>query len=266
MRPVIDFHTHAFPDAVAEKAMTTMEAEADWKAVLDGRLSSLIASMDRAGVQTSVLCNIATRPKQYEPILEWSKQIRSPRIVPFPSVHPADPDAVRKVEQVAEAGFIGMKFHPYYQEFDLDEPRMMPIYKALSRHQLITMIHTGFDIAYEWIDRAGPQRILKVLERVPELKLITTHVGSWQQWDQVERYLLGKPIWMDISVSREFLGEDRFRQMLLAHPADYLLFGTDSPWADQAEMIAFLENLQLPEERLDKMLYQNARRLLNRQA
>ncbi len=129
MRPVIDFHTHAFPDSVAEKAMTSMEAEADWKAVLDGRLSSLIASMDRAGVQTSVLCNIATRPKQYEPILEWSKQIRSSRIVPFPSVHPTDPDAVRKVEQVAEAGFVGMKFHPYYQDFDLDEPRMMPIYK-----------------------------------------------------------------------------------------------------------------------------------------
>ncbi|HML74209.1 MAG TPA: amidohydrolase family protein [Anaerohalosphaeraceae bacterium] len=266
MRPVIDFHTHAFPDSVAEKAMASMHAEADWKAVLDGRLSSLIASMDRAGIQTSVLCNIATRPKQYEPIFEWSKQIRSPRIVPFPSVHPADPDAVRKVEQVAEAGFIGMKFHPYYQDFDLDEPRMMPIYKALSRHRLITVIHTGFDIAFEWIDRAGPQRILKVLEQVPELKLITTHVGSWQQWDDVERYLLGKPVWMDISVSREFLGDDRFRRMLLAHPADYLLFGTDSPWADQADMIAFLESLQLPEATLNKMLYQNARRLLDHQA
>ncbi len=266
MRPVIDFHTHAFPDSVAEKAMMSMQAEADWKAVLDGRLSSLIASMDRAGIQTSVLCNIATRPKQYEPILEWSKQIRSPRIIPFPSVHPADPDAVRKVEQVADAGFVGMKFHPYYQDFDLDEPRMMPIYEALSRHRLITVIHTGFDIAFEWIDRAGPQRILRVLEQVPELRLITTHVGSWQQWDEVERYLLGKPIWMDISVSREFLGEERFRQMLLAHPADYLLFGTDSPWADQADMIAFLESLDLPEVTLNKMLYQNARRLLNHQA
>mgnify|MGYP001004228118 CR=1 FL=1 len=128
------------------------------------------------------------------------------------------------------------------------------------------MIQTGFDSAFEYIDRAGPQRILRVLEQVSERKLITTHVGSWQQWDDVERHLLGKPIWMDISVSREFLGDDRFRRMLLAHPADYLLFGTDSPWADQADMIAFIENLQLPDATLNKILYQNAQRLLSRQS
>jgi hypothetical protein len=102
-----------------------------------------------------------------------------------------------------------------------------------------------------------------VLKRFPRLKLITTHVGAWQQWDDVEQYLLGKPIWMDISVSRHFLGTERFRRILLAHPADYLLFGTDSPWADQTEAIRTLEQLDLPPAVLDKLLGQNALRLLN---
>jgi predicted TIM-barrel fold metal-dependent hydrolase len=263
-RLIIDFHTHAFADSVADRAMASMHAEAEWVAVLDGKLGSLLASMDKAGIQSSVLCSIATRPKQFEPIFEWSKQIRSERIIPFPSVHPLDPDAPAKIQQVAEAGFVGMKFHPYYQDFDLDSPQMDAIYDALCRHNLITVSHTGFDIAFEWIDRAGPQRILNVLHRFPKLKLITTHVGAWQQWDDVEQYLLGKPIWMDISVSQNFLGTERFRKILLTHPADYLLFGTDSPWADQTEAIKALEKLNLPETLLNNILGQNARRLLNR--
>lgn len=262
-KTIIDFHTHAFPDSIADRAMAQMHAEAEWVAVLDGKLGSLLASMDKAGIQASVLCNIVTKPKQFEPIFEWSKQIRSERIIPFPSVHPLDPDAQARIRQVAEAGFVGMKFHPYYQDFDLDCPQMEPIYEALCKHNLIAVFHTGFDIAYEWIDRTGPKRVLNVLKRFPRLKLITTHVGAWQQWDDVEQYLLGKPIWMDISVSRHFLGTERFRRILLAHPADYLLFGTDSPWADQTEAIRTLEQLDLPPAVLDKLLGQNALRLLN---
>lgn len=36
---IIDFHAHAFPDAVAEKAMPKLEGEANLKAALDSRRS-----------------------------------------------------------------------------------------------------------------------------------------------------------------------------------------------------------------------------------
>ena len=32
----IDFHTHAFPDDVARRAIPALEAEANWKAVAGG--------------------------------------------------------------------------------------------------------------------------------------------------------------------------------------------------------------------------------------
>jgi hypothetical protein len=50
--------------------------------------------------------------------------------------------------------------------------------------------------------------------------------------------------------------------MLLTHPSEYLLFGTDSPWADQTEAIEAIRRLDLPEMLMDKLFYKNAKTLL----
>ena len=92
---IIDFHAHAFPDALAERAIAHLEKEGNARAFLDGRLSSLLASMDSAGIGRAVVCSIATKPDQFAPILNWSRQIASARIVPLPSVHPKGPDPSR---------------------------------------------------------------------------------------------------------------------------------------------------------------------------
>jgi predicted TIM-barrel fold metal-dependent hydrolase len=42
----------------------------------------------------------------------------------------------------------GFKFHPYYQDFDLDDPVMDPIYAAMEERGLICVSHTGFDHAF----------------------------------------------------------------------------------------------------------------------
>ncbi len=259
---VIDFHTHAFPDSIADKAMAALCAGSEAPAYLDGRLGSLLASMDKAGVEKSVVCNIATRPKQFEPIFEWCKQVASERIVPLPSFHPADPAAVEQIYRIADAGFKGIKLHPYYQEFALDEPRMDPMYKAISDKGLLLVCHTGFDIAYDRYDAAGPKRIISVVNRFPAMKFIATHLGAWEQWDQVRELLLGKPIYMELSYSMEYFGAVGVREFLLSHPAEYVLFGTDSPWADQSAAIKAIESLQLPEKTLQSLLYSNAQRLL----
>ena len=122
--PVIDFHTHAFPEALAARAVPMLEDAADVKAKLDGRISSLLKSMDDAGIERSVICSIATKPEHFGPILKWSQEIASERIVPLASVHPADPLAAQRVRAAARAGLRGIKLHPYYQSFDLDEVRV----------------------------------------------------------------------------------------------------------------------------------------------
>ncbi len=259
---ITDTHTHAFPDAMAERAVQTLQAETD-KAVarLDGRVSSLLASMDRAGIARSVVCSIATKPAQFAKILEWSKLIRSERIIPLPSLHPGDPEALAHIRQIAEAGFKGIKLHPYYQGFEVDAPAMHPIYEELCRQGLLLVCHTGFDIAFPYDRIADPRRLARVVEAFPELKLVATHLFAWDDWDEVARHLLGKPIYTDFSMTIGFLGPERTRAMLLRHPREYVLFGTDSPWLDQGEELDRFRAFKLGSDWEQAVLVDNARRL-----
>jgi len=263
MSAIIDFHTHAFPDALADKAMAVLEKNACVKAVLDGRLSSLLKSMDSSGIDKSVVCSIATKPSQFDPIIEWSSSVRSDRIIPLLSVHPSDPDCSEKMKIVKAEGFKGIKLHPYYQDFFIDDENMMRLYEALCRENLLVAMHTGYDIAFERIRRADPAGIVRVMEKFPELKLVTTHLGSWEQWPEVESILAGKPVYMEMSFALEYLESDPVRTILEKHPKEYLLFGTDSPWTDQAKTLSLYMGLQLGPETDKAVLSGNAQRLLD---
>ncbi|MBM9536783.1 amidohydrolase family protein [Desulfobulbus alkaliphilus] len=259
----IDFHTHAFPDQIASFAIPALEKEGNIKAHLNGTISALLASMDRCGIVQSVVCSIATRPEQFNPILEWSKAIRSTRIVPFPSLHPADPLLLERLQLIHAEGFKGIKMHSYYQDYDLDDPSLDDLYAALLSLDMILVIHAGYDIAFPRIRRADPRRILEVCRRFPGLKLIATHLGGWDEWDDVRRLLTGEPVYMELSFALGFLDQDRLREILLAHPQDYLLFGTDSPWTDQATTLDLLTRMELPPTLVDAITRGNARRLLS---
>jgi len=263
MNGIIDFHTHAFPDKLAEKAIGCLEEEGGIPARLDGRLTSLLASMNRCGIEKSVVCSIATKPSQFDPILEWSESVRSERIIPLPSVHPDDPDVVEKVELVKKKGFKGIKLHPYYQSFDLDEKKLVPLYEKACKENLMLVLHTGFDFAFERIRKADPEKIVRIKEMFPSLKLVATHLGAWEDWDEVERLIVGKAIHMEISFSLEFLDRERAKRIIMNHPSDYVLFGTDSPWTDQAETLNLLKSLSLEPELENRILRNNALSLLS---
>lgn len=260
---IIDFHTHAFPDNLATRAVPRIAKAAGAPAFLDGKVSSLLKSMDRAGIERSVVCSIATKPAQFRKIMDWSKSVRSDRLILFPSVHPADPEAQAHIRMIRAEGFLGVKIHPYYQEFCLDEPRMDPIYECIRACGLMVFCHTGFDAAFPRVRRADPERIWKVISKYPGLKFIATHLGAWENWDEVERWLIGKPVMLETSFAMPYCGDACARRLLMNHQPDCILFGTDSPWAGQAEEVERVKALGLPADRQQKLFYDNARRLLS---
>lgn len=258
MKGVVDFHAHAFPDEVAKKAIPILEKEGGIKAKLDGTLSSLLSSMDKYGIEKSVICSIATKPEQFNSILKWSKSIVSERIIPFPSFHPDDPFALERIKIIKNEGFKGIKLHPYYQDFNIDDEKMMKIYEKITEYNLILTLHTGFDFAFPRIRKADPKKVLKIKSKFPELKLVATHLGGWEDWNEVEKHILGKEIYMEISFSLEFLSMEKAKNIILSHQKNYILFGTDTPWTDQGETLKLLKNLDLPQDREELILRKNA--------
>lgn len=262
MKRVIDFHTHAFPEKIVERAIQTLEQNSGEKAFHDGRVRSLLASMDRAGIAVAVIANIATKPDQFESILGWSRAIRSDKILPFLSVHPNDAAACEHVRIIKAEGFQGVKLHPYYQGFALDEERLFPIYEEIAKQGLILLSHTGFDAAFPRERICDPAKIKVVTERFPELVFVASHCGAWHDWDEVEKHLVGTRVYMELSFSVQALPEARVRAMLRAHPSEFVLFGTDSPWTDQKETVEGITRLALPEALEEAILFNNAARLL----
>jgi len=258
----IDIHTHAFPDEIAERTIAALQAEGDWKAVGNGTISGLVESMDAADIDVSCVCTIATKPDQVKGILNWCKKIRSDRIEPLPSVHPKTPGAARWIRRFAQHEFAGIKLHPMYQDFVADDPAMDPIFSAVRECGLFVALHCGNDIAFPGDARAAPLRVRRLIDRHPDLKLVCTHLGGWQAWDQAERYVLGTSAYVETSFSVPLLGLERAGQLIRRHDPRRILFGTDWPWASQKEDLALLDRLNLKAAERKAILWANAARLL----
>jgi predicted TIM-barrel fold metal-dependent hydrolase len=259
----IDIHTHAFPDGLAGRAISKLEAECPWKAVGKGTVKSLLKSMDAADVDVSVVCAIATKVGQAEGILRWCREIQSDRIDPLPSVHPDEPDVGTCLRRIAEEGFVGIKLHPMYQSFAIDEPRMDPLYSAASEAGLFIQFHCGLDIAFPpQDDRASPIRTRNVIDRFPDLKTVCTHMGGWRAWDLVEKHLIGRNVLLETSFSAEELGPQRMTDMIRRHGPGRVMFGTDWPWQRQDHARARIEQLGLDEKELRGILWSNAAKLM----
>ncbi len=261
---VVDFHTHAFPDAIAPVALEKLSASAGFVPHGDGTIDGLLSSMDRCGVAVSVVHSIATSPRQVESIRRWALAIRSPRIVPFPSVHPDSRTVREELATIARDGFLGIKLHPEYQSFAFDDEKMLPLYETCQALHLIVFFHAGDDSSFPRSDRGTPRRLAAVRAAFPDLTIIAAHTGGWRQWEEVGSHLLGQDLYLEISFTRTHLSDSLWRDLLLGHSPDRLLFGSDYPWDEPGEALRHLETLRLSEHLLDGIRHGNAELLLRR--
>src|SRR5271157_156534 len=129
---IIDFHTHIFPDTLAQRAIDALKQYSpESKAFTDGTLAGLKKSMRQNGVSRSVLLPIATKPAQVKTINATCKALMSDDCVPFGTLHPETEDFEAEIASLASLHVKGIKFHPEYQDFYIDNPRLFPIYEAL---------------------------------------------------------------------------------------------------------------------------------------
>jgi hypothetical protein len=263
--PIIDVHTHAFPDKVAESAIPKLEAGALWfkaTASYDGTISGLLRSMDQAGIRKAIVCSIATRPEQVPKITDWCASIVSERIVPFASIHPDYPQPEAEVERMARAGVKGLKFHPCYMRCPLDDRRAIRIARAAAAAGLAMIFHAGYDLAFEKDDEASPARVRRLHEAVPDLRLVAAHLGGWERWPESLREVVGLPIFLETSFTIGRCPPDVLLELFERHPAERLLFGTDAPWTVQKDEVAKFLALPIGDDLKRRILWDNAHRFL----
>ncbi len=261
---VIDFHTHAFPDAIAERAISGLVKAANgmFTPCSDGTISGLIGKMDKAGVDVSVLQPVVTKPSQTENLNRWAKSVESDRIVPFGGIHPETDDYKRDIDFVASLGIKGLKFHCEYQNFVPDDPKMLRIYDYAFEKGLIILHHAGFDPAYKPPFRSSPRQFRNVARQMKGGTLVVAHFGGHAQWDDVEKYLVGENVYLDTSMGQKYYPPEQFVSIVKAHGAEKILFATDAPWSRADEEIKMIKESALTDAEKSSILYKNAQKLL----
>lgn len=262
-RRIIDVHAHVFPDELAARAVQQLAGRSGEQAVTDGTAAGLEASMRAAGIQLSVTQPVATKGSQVPSINSFAIRLNErPSLVNFGSLFPGYDGNAAEIRRLREAGIKGVKFHPDYQQFFVDEERLFPLYRALADAGLIAFFHAGVDIGLPPPVHGTPDRIARVLDAFPGLTVVAAHFGGFKMWDDVERHLLGRDLWLDTSFTLPYMPAERFVRMARAHGIGRVLFGTDSPWADQSAEVALMTNTGLTDEELDGVFYWNAAGLL----
>ncbi len=259
---VIDFHAHFYPAKVAEKALAFVGNLL--VPATDGTRDGLIRSMKEAGICRSVGLPLVSNPANSESINRFGLAENYGEIISFGSVHPDEADPVATVHWIADHGLIGVKVHPEYQRFRFSEERLFPVWEACRERDLILLTHAGSDVKFTEPFHTSPLEFIDFLDRFPGLKLVISHFGGMDMWEDVEKYLLGCDAWFDLAlIGPGQIGPEKLASMIRRHGVEKVLFGSDSPWWDQRALLDYIRSLPLSEEEFAAIFHRNAEKLLN---
>jgi predicted TIM-barrel fold metal-dependent hydrolase len=261
---MIDFHMHAFPDQLAERAIGILSKNSGGiEPVFDGTISGLKSMMKADGVDYGVVLMIATKPSQEASVNRFAIENNKDNLVFFGSIHPKSKHVRDHLKQLKEAGIHGIKLHPEYQGFSIDDPDLLPIYAMIAEMGLITVFHTGIDIGFDYPGHSRPHALARVLPAFQGAPVVAAHFGGYMLWDEVTRELIGQPIYLDTSYCHSRIPLPVAKRLIRDHGADRILFGSDAPWSRPSQEIIMIDHLDLTEQEKDAILDGNARRLLS---
>ena len=277
---IIDFHTHTFPDKIAAATVAHMSEASRLTAFTDGSEAGLKASMQKSGVGASVVLPVVTNPAKAGSINAFSAARNGKDgVYHLGGIHPDTPELKKELRAAAALGLRGVKIHPVYQHTDINDIRFLRLLEAAGEAGLFVVTHAGLDVGFPGARQAACEKIEDALRQTGPVTLVLAHMGGWKQWAQAEALAAFPNVYIDTAFSLgricptvpgyyrdeelPLLDCEGAVRLIRAFGARRVLFGSDSPWADQAEALALFRQLPLTEEEREQILYKNAVRLMN---
>ena len=156
----------------------------------------------------------------------------------------------------------GIKLHPDYQDTYFNDIRYKRIISYATELGLIISVHAGQDPKCPDNIHCTPTMAEEVLNEVEPEKLVLAHMGGNELWSEVEERLVGRNVYFDTGVILDRMPQEQFLRMVREHGADRIVFGTDSPWADQKKFVEILKEMPLEEEERNQIFAGTAVKLL----
>jgi len=278
---IIDFHTHIFPPWLRERRDEYIKVDPCFSLLYSqpkARIATaeeLIASMDEAGIDLSVVLNacwvsqelcVKTNDYILDSVSRYPK-----RLVGFCAIQPRAGDAaIAELERCAKAGARGIgELRSDVQGFNLaDETTMKPLVDAALKHDLIFLTHSSEPVGHEYSGKGSitPDILYSFITAFPNLKIVCAHWGGglpfYALMTEVAEALAN--VFFDTAATVFLYKPEIFEQVSRIIGSDKVLFGTDYPLMHQNRVIAQIQSSQLPEEDKARILGANAQKLLYR--
>lgn len=261
---MIDFHTHIFPEKIADSTITHLSNVCHMDPFTNGKEEGILNSARNAGIKCSVLLPVATAPKQFDSIHRFALQFMEGELISFGGIHPDCDDYKEKLQWIKANGFKGIKLHPDYQNTYFNDIKYKRIISCATELDLIVVTHAGVDPISPNDVHCTPKMIEEVLDEVSPKNLVLAHMGGNLMFDEVEARLVGRDVYFDTSYVLDKRNPWQLMRIMRNHGIDKILFATDSPWGGQKEFVEMLYKLPFTKEEREKIAYKNASALLKK--
>ena len=266
---IIDFHTHIFPDKIAQKTIDLLAKNGQIEPFSDGTVAGLLQKMEQADVSLAVTLPVVTDPRQFDSINRFAAEINRTfenaprRLLSFGGIHPKCEQIDQKMAFLRESGFLGVKIHPDYQGTFINDEGYVRILECAKEYDMIVVAHAGVDGAFrDQPVRCPPHLALELIRRVKHSKLVLAHCGANEMPREALETLCGEDVYLDTAFVLRTIGKKNFLAILQKHGADRVLFASDSPWSDIRGDVEIVKSFGLDQEPMEKLFYKNAQQLL----
>jgi predicted TIM-barrel fold metal-dependent hydrolase len=192
-------------------------------------------------------------------------------LIPFGSVDPHRPDAVRRARSLVERhGVRGFKFHPSLQAFAPDDPTFRPLWAAVEELGVPALFHTGqngigaglpggrgIKLRY-----SNPLLVDDVAADFPGLQVILAHPSVPWQAEAISMATHKANVFIDLSGWRPKYFPPELVRAAGGLLRDKVLFGSDYPLIAPERWLEDFAELDVPEECWPAILKGTAARIL----
>ena len=256
----IDIHTHIYPDMVAEKAAQSIRDFYKIGDTMNGTVQMLLDRGGQVGIEKFVALPVAIRADRVQSINNFIHQqtLEHDCFVGFGTVHADMQDIPGEVERIISMGLRGIKIHPDCQKFDIDDPKLFPLYDSI-QGRIPIILHMG-DQRYS---HSHPARLRHIMDEFPKLEVIAAHFGGYTVYEIARQELQDTNCIMDVSSSLMFMEPGVAEKYINLYGAERLAFGTDYPLWDPVKEVQRFLDLKITPEQKEQIAWKTAKEFLH---
>jgi len=251
-----DAHTHIFPDKIATKATKSIGSFYDVEEMFSIATPEKLLECDgKIKVGRMLVCSSAVTKEQVDGINNFitDECNKNPAFLGLCALHPDTLNYSEILDYAEGNNLKGVKFHPDFQKFNIDDKKAYPMYKEIARRKLPVLFHMG-DNRYDF---SSPLRLKKIMNDIPDLIVIAAHFGGYMRWEEALTLEKSDNLYFDTSSALYFMKNDLPHKLIEKFGDDKFMFGTDFPMWNPTEELERVLALKLGDETNEKIFHKN---------